>query len=91
MQRHDRSSAPIRAEEPGWREQAVCGLGVFPPELWFSRQARNKSIAKQVCLACPVLEQCTAYAVMSPVGQGIVAGMSPNQVYKLKRELRYAS
>jgi hypothetical protein len=81
---------PIRAERTGWRDEAVCGQGIYPEELWFARRNEEKKIAKAICLACPVLDECTEYAVMSPVGHGIVAGMTPNQIYKLKKELRCA-
>lgn len=74
----------LRAEKVGWRDEALCAA--YPSEIWFSRAHRR--LAKEICLSCPVIDQCTAYALSSPVGDGVVAGMTPNQVYKLRKELR---
>lgn len=85
------TSTPIRRENLGWRDDATCAVGLYPFHLWFSKQKSERDLAKAICLGCPVIDQCTAYAVESPVGHGIVAGMNPNQLAELKRTLRRAT
>jgi hypothetical protein len=82
-------SRAIRQEVVGWREGAICALDLYPAELWFSTQKRDRELAKKICRACPVLEECTTYAVLSPVGHGVVAAMTPSQITRRKKELRH--
>jgi WhiB family redox-sensing transcriptional regulator len=75
----------IRAEQTGWRDQALCAQGIYPPDLWFQTNADAKRKAKQICLACPVRADCLADALASPTCRGVVAARTPSQVTKLKR------
>jgi predicted RecB family nuclease len=64
-------------------------MGLYPAELWFARGGRDRRLAKQLCSECPVLAQCTASAILEPLSKGVVAGMTPSQVRKLKKEFRH--
>jgi hypothetical protein len=83
------SLVPIRQEQTGWRDGATCAIGIYPAELWFARGGNDRRLAKQLCSECAVLEQCTASAVLEPLSKGVVAGMTPSQVRKLKKVLRH--
>ena len=67
-----------------WRENALCRIA--DPDWFFhpdgERAAkRNDRVrrARQVCVQCPVMRECAAFAVESREGFGIWGGMSEDE------------
>ena len=66
------------AAMPGeWVAQANCAT--TDPEVFWPEVADAKSIkrAQKICLACPVVAECLAYAVDTNQTQGIWGGLTP--------------
>lgn len=57
------------------------------PEVFFPGRAESAAPARLVCAACPVLEQCRAYAVADPSLEGVWGGLTVKQ----RQALRVAS
>jgi hypothetical protein len=80
MSRH-----PIRNERTGWRDTALCSSN---PDLWFSKSSLDRKLARKLCGECEANPDCLAAALGAPLRDGIVAGRSPNQIARLKKEQR---
>lgn len=60
-------------EIPGtWVTEARCGDN---PELWFSSDAIEKDVARDICRSCPVILQCRNYAIDNGITDGIWGGL----------------
>lgn len=76
---HDLLVAPIR--EPEWRKRAACRYEDMDS---FFPKGRPRASRKQVCLGCPVREQCLEWVLSSPwPPAGIWAGMDPKELEAL--------
>lgn len=60
------------------------------PELFFPDKASLWKVdaAKKVCAACPVSQDCLAYALVNRFDDGIWGGLSPGERQRLLREAR---
>lgn len=70
---------------PGWADRAACrGLdaNLFHPE-----RGENTAHAKKVCAACPVRDECLAYALTHYEKHGIWGGLSERERQPLRRDL----
>ncbi|MFF4909073.1 WhiB family transcriptional regulator [Streptomyces sp. NPDC001260] len=76
--------------DESWESYAVCRH--HDPDLWFSRRTAATAIA--ICRTCPVLPACRTAMQRREDGlppnhrQGIVAGLTPSQRYRLERTAR---
>jgi hypothetical protein len=76
---------------PGtWADEAACRFEdpdlFFPPEEEHGRYAvLRETLAKWVCLRCPVLAECTAYALASDERYGVWGGFTPAERHRLRR------
>jgi WhiB family redox-sensing transcriptional regulator len=74
----------------GWVEQAACrhedpGL-FYPPEEEHGRNAVLRgTLAKRICLGCPVLGECTSYALTHDERYGVWGGLTPAERDRLRR------
>ncbi len=72
-----------------WMDSAACrGM---PLDMFFPETNNGGAAAKQVCRACPVSEECLEYALANNIRHGIWAGLSENDLRKLKSERRLPS
>jgi hypothetical protein len=86
-----------------WADQAKCkGMGdLFFPEPIGPGRGKSGPLsnpvvlaayaeAARVCAACPVFDECRAYAVALPKRdvQGMMAGLRPAQIHDLHRNRR---
>lgn len=74
---------------PSWTERAAC-RGAAEPDLWFPVSevgpgARQVAEAKAVCAACPVREDCLAFALAEGLDAGVFGGTTPTERRKLRR------
>jgi WhiB family redox-sensing transcriptional regulator len=65
----------------GWQQQALCGGGyggVFFPSEDERLPARHhrEQVAKAICAACPVHQQCAIYALVNRELHGVWGGLS---------------
>src|SRR5512135_3511721 len=76
---------------PGrWAEQAACRHEdpdlFFPPEEEHGRYAvLRETVAKHICLACPVLGECTSHALAHDERYGVWGGLTPAERDRLRR------
>jgi len=63
------------------------------PDLWFSEQPADRNAARNICRACPELGPCREWALAQPASgdTGIVAGMSPGERDRERRERKQAA
>ena len=66
-----------------WQLRGSC-LG-YPVEVFFpeerarSRQRQRESVAKRICLECPVLAECREHALRTPEQHGIWGAMTATE------------
>jgi WhiB family redox-sensing transcriptional regulator len=61
----------IWAERTDWRDDALCTE--VDPDVFFPSSSGVPYLAKQVCLVCPVRQQCLDFAMSTPV-EGVWGG-----------------
>lgn len=66
-----------------WMADALCAQ--VDPELWYPEKGGSTGEAKRICRACPVVEQCLAYALSRDDRFGIWGGTSERERRKLKK------
>ncbi|MCU1660558.1 MAG: WhiB family transcriptional regulator, redox-sensing transcriptional regulator [Pseudonocardiales bacterium] len=72
-----------------WRHQAACRT--VEPELFFPIGTSGPALgqlaqAKSVCRACPVLNECLAWALESGQNSGVWGGMSEDERRRLQQD-----
>lgn len=68
-----------------WRELAFCA-GV-DPELWFpDGVTEHGAIAKRICAACPVQEECLEWAIDNNEYYGIWGGVGMNERIRIRKQ-----
>ena len=73
-----------KAEGVNWRKQALCA-GHPDRGAWFAEDSASSKRAQAVCRACPVREECLAFAVSTRQRDGIWGGMTPYQRRRLRK------
>jgi len=67
--------AGLMAERLEWQTRALCRYE--DPEVFFPNQGSSDGIrAKAICNACPVVEECRAYALANRESHGVWGGTS---------------
>lgn len=83
---HDDEAIVITDTDTTWMAAASCaGAG---PDLFFPEKDAAGSVyslAKQVCVTCPVRERCLEYAITNMIVDGLWGGMSPRDRRKVRR------
>ena len=71
-----------------WREQAACSGA--DPEVFFSAGEDEMLVAqaREVCGACPVMDDCLRYALATNQTEGIWGGMTGSERRRLRRCIR---
>jgi WhiB family redox-sensing transcriptional regulator len=67
----------------GWQQFALCAQ--TDPDLFILDKGESSKPAKKICAACPVIEQCLAFALANPV-KGVWGGLTKKERNRLKRE-----
>ena len=66
-----------KAVRPGdWVDQAVCTT--VDPELFWVEDRHQAKKAQEICMKCPVIAECLAYALDTNQSQGIWGGLTPS-------------
>jgi hypothetical protein len=76
LPRYRNLAAPARFAAR-WRERAACrstDLDVFFPE-----RGEPAGLARQVCAACPVCQQCLEYALSNRITHGVWGGLTERE------------
>lgn len=60
-----------------WQESGSCRDS--DPSIFFPDKGGPNVAARRVCAACPILQQCRAYAMADPDLVGVWAGMSAHE------------
>lgn len=60
-----------------WMFGGLCGQS--DPDAWFPDKGGDVRVAKRVCLACPVLAECAAFALARDDLVGVWGGMSERE------------
>lgn len=66
-----------------WMQDAVCAT--VDPEAWFPEVGLSNKAAKQICLSCPVREQCLQAALDRDERFGVWGGLSEMERRKLRK------
>lgn len=71
-----------------WMDDANCltvGVEVFFPDQGVAHEIRR---AKQVCDACPVVQDCLEYALRERIGDGIFGGLVASERRSFMRRMK---
>ena len=84
---------PLDVGDRAWRRRAACvGLPAavfFPPELGDGApEPWSPEPALAVCAACPVAEDCRAWALATRQTQGVWGGMTEGELRRRRGEPR---
>lgn len=76
-----------------WTGRAACRTSAVDPELFFpvsdsGPAVRQVTAAKRICMACPVLGNCLAWAVSAGEPAGIWGGTTPQERQVLRAQAR---
>lgn len=75
-----------------WIEDALCANGNYDPELWFAFDRARKQQAKDICLDCPVLDDCFMYSMKAeesiPLMIGVWGGKDETERIRFARRYR---
>lgn len=71
---HETSRAAGRS---GWQERKACTAEDF--DLFLSDEPAVQEIAKQICVGCPVREQCLQFALDTKAGFGVFGGKTADE------------
>lgn len=66
-----------------WQEFGLCAQ--TDPELFFPESGESTKLARSVCAACDVREQCLEYAIKNDEKDGIWGGLNPTERKRLTR------
>jgi len=69
-------------ERPEWMEHGAC-VGK-PQAWWFPGRGENTNRSKNICAACPVLDQCREYALSTGQQHGIWGGLSERERHRIR-------
>ncbi|WP_243789329.1 WhiB family transcriptional regulator [Saccharopolyspora gloriosae] len=72
-------------DEPDWRRSALCAQ--TDPDAFFPEKGQSARLAKLICAACEVREECLRYALERAEPAGIWGGLNESG----RRELRTTS
>jgi WhiB family redox-sensing transcriptional regulator len=67
-----------------WQDDAACTD--LDPDWFFPERGESTAVAKEVCMGCPVREECLAYALANGITSGIWGGTTERQRRRLRRE-----
>lgn len=81
---------------PQWRDQAACLA--HDPETWhpperkhaikWARDSDDALRAVTICCSCPVIEECTTYALEAHEPYGVWGGLMPHQLQAMRNAHR---
>jgi WhiB family redox-sensing transcriptional regulator len=75
----------VQTNELLWQERAACrgplGAVFFPPPTTERKREKlaREARAKEICLSCPVLQQCRSYAISIREPHGVWGGLSEQE------------
>ncbi|MGK2947784.1 MAG: WhiB family transcriptional regulator [Acidimicrobiales bacterium] len=76
---HEEGSSvrPARELDEQWKDHAAC-VGI-DPDLFFPERGALTAMAKEVCMGCPVRQECLDYALAHGMRWGIWGGTTERQ------------
>lgn len=74
---------PHNLDVEEWVKGALCAQ--VGGDFWFPENNENPYDAKRICKACPVINECLAYALRNDERDGVWGGTSPNDRRKMQR------
>ena len=79
------STPPEHEDMEGWWAGAACeGLDTY---LFFPERGKSNRRAKQLCMECPVIDDCLEYAMKTRQKYGVWGGLGEEQRRKLHEEI----
>lgn len=88
----DRLPRFVAPLDQSWRERAACHAAALPTRWFFPERGETvHPLVRVTCAACPVREDCLAFALAaSPRPTGIWGGLSDAERRRLRRGRRLA-
>lgn len=71
-----------------WRDDAACSQ--IGGNAWFPEKGTDSLPARKICRRCPVIDECLKWALETKPSHGIYAGLSINQLGRLRKKERAA-
>lgn len=75
--------------ETTWMHQGNCRH--HPPSTFFPSDGVGVDVARQICVGCPVKEQCLEYALAERIDHGVWGGTSERERRRILRSRRLAA
>jgi WhiB family redox-sensing transcriptional regulator len=74
-----------QAESVEWQLKGLCRSKRYNPDMWspFENHERRALLAKDVCVQCPVLQQCREWALSHHEEHGVWGGLSEGDRQRL--------
>lgn len=69
----------------GWEGGALCAQ--TDPEEFYPERGGNAKVPKRICSACPVRDECLAYALATDERFGIWGGLSERERRNLQKQI----
>lgn len=69
----------IPSRSDAWMRSGTDRACQNDPELWFSKDAKDKQAAIRACARCPLLVPCRAYALQTQPPHGIWGGLTETE------------
>jgi WhiB family redox-sensing transcriptional regulator len=63
----------------------------YPPSTFFPSDGVGVDVARQICVGCPVREQCLEYALAERIDHGVWGGTSERERRRILRSRRLAA
>jgi len=74
---------------PDWFDDGLCAQ--TDPEVFFPEKGGSTKDAKQVCMACPIRDECLEYALSHEERFGIWGGLSERERRRLRKQTAEAA
>lgn len=71
---------------PAWTAEGVCGQA--DPELFFPDKGKPSTVAKRICMGCPVRRKCLRWALDTEQQWGVWGGKTAREMRALRKERR---
>ena len=70
-------AAEASRPELAWMDDAACSQ--VGGDAWFPEKSEAPTLAKRICMSCPVRASCADYAIENIIPWGVWGGLTPRE------------